>query len=139
MCVPSCRPPATAPTVVVGLLPIIAAVFISFPVIGLALPVLPLQVYQGLGLDTFVVGLIPGGRFAASLVSPLWSGRHADRRGANHAVVTGLLVAIATGVLYFLSLCVVDRCLDAFARGYPAKAEGVDPNDIPLRPTCPGR
>ena len=41
----------------------------AFLVIGLALPVLPLHVHQGLGLGTFVVGLVAGSQFAASLVS----------------------------------------------------------------------
>ena len=47
-------------------------VFIAFLVIGLAMPVLPLHVHQGLGLGTFVVGLVAGSQFAASLVSRVW-------------------------------------------------------------------
>ena len=43
-----------------ALLPIMAAVFIAFIVIGLAIPVLPLHVHQGLGLGTFLVGLVAG-------------------------------------------------------------------------------
>ena len=46
--------------VVATLLPIMAVVLIAFLVIGLALPVLPLHVHQGLGLGTFVVGLVSG-------------------------------------------------------------------------------
>ena len=45
----------TAPRVVAALLPIMAVVLIGFLVIGLALPVLPLHVHQGLGLGTFAV------------------------------------------------------------------------------------
>ena len=41
-----------------ALLPIMAVVFIGFLIIGMALPVLPLHVHQGLGLSTFVVGLV---------------------------------------------------------------------------------
>jgi hypothetical protein len=40
--------------------PIMAAVFIAFLVIGLALPVLPLHVHDGLGLSTFAVDLVAG-------------------------------------------------------------------------------
>ena len=76
-----------------ALLPIVAVVFIAFLVIGLALPVLPLHVHQGLGLGTFVVGLVAGAQFSASLLSRLWAGDYADRRGAKRAVLTGLLVA----------------------------------------------
>src|SRR5205085_9993746 len=96
-------PAATAP-LVTALLPIMAAVFIVYLVIGLALPVLPLHVHQGLGLGTFVVGLVAGAQYAAPLVSRLWSGHYADRRGAKRAVVASLLVAAVAGLLYLLSL-----------------------------------
>ena len=89
---------------IAALLPIMTVVFVAYLVIGLAMPVLPLHVHQGLGLSTFVVGLVAGSQFAASLLSRLWAGHHADSRGAKHAVVTGLLVASAAGLLYLLSL-----------------------------------
>src|SRR3954452_11027741 len=77
-------------------------VLIAFLVIGLALPVLPLHVHQGLGLGTFVVGLVTGSQFAASLISRMWSGHYADSKGAKRAVVVG--TAVAGGLLYLLSL-----------------------------------
>src|SRR5437867_689064 len=86
------------------LLPMMGLVFMAFFVIGLAMPVLPLHVHEGLGLGTFMVGLVAGSQFAASLVSRMWAGRHADSRGAKHAVVTGLAVAAAAGLLYLVSL-----------------------------------
>src|SRR5918995_1242277 len=86
------------------LAPIMAVVLFGFLIIGLALPVLPLHVHQGLGLSTFVVGLITGSQFAASLISRLWSGHYADSRGAKRAVVAGLLMATGAGLLYVLSL-----------------------------------
>src|SRR5437868_8260521 len=86
------------------LLPIMAAVFIAFLVIGAALPVLPLHVHQGLGLGTFLVGLVAGSQFAAAIVSRVWAGRHADASGAKHAVIAGLMISAAAGGLYFLSL-----------------------------------
>ncbi len=94
----------TAQGSVADLLPIMGVVFIAFLVIGLAMPVLPLYVHQGLGLSTFVVGLVAGSQFAASLVSRVWAGRHADTRGAKHAVMAGLLASAAAGLLYLLSL-----------------------------------
>ncbi len=94
----------TAQGSVAALLPIMGVVFIAFLVIGLAMPVLPLHVHQGLGLGTFVVGLVAGSQFAASLISRLWAGRHSDSRGAKHAVVAGLLLAAVAGLLYLLSL-----------------------------------
>ncbi|MDP9840085.1 MFS family permease [Neorhizobium huautlense] len=90
------------------LMPIMAAVFIAFLMIGLALPVLPLHVHDDLGLDGFVVGLVAGGQFAASLVSRVWAGRFADRRGGKLAVIIGLLGAAASGGLYLISLVFVE-------------------------------
>jgi Major Facilitator Superfamily len=81
-----------------------AVVFVAYLVIGLAMPVLPLHVHQALGLSTFVVGLVAGSQFAATLISRVWAGHQADTRGAKHAVVTGLLLAAIAGLLYFLSL-----------------------------------
>ena len=87
-----------------ALLPIMAVVLIAFLIIGFALPVLPLHVHKNLGLSTFVVGIVGGSQFAAAIISRVWSGRCADRRGAKRAVIVGLLTAIAAGVLYLLSL-----------------------------------
>ena len=99
--------PVPARPVLATLLPIMAVVLVGFLVIGLALPVLPLHVHQGLGLGTFAVGLVTGSQFAASLVSRFWSGHYADSRGAKRAVVAGLLAAAASGLLYLLSLAFV--------------------------------
>ena len=89
---------------VLALLPIIAVAFLAYLVIGLAPPVLPLHVHEGLGLSTFVVGLVAGSQFAASLVSRVFAGHHVDSRGPQRAVVTGLLIAAAAGLFYLLSL-----------------------------------
>ena len=104
MSVDSSWPREAARPVVLALLPIIGVVFIAFLVIGLALPVLPLHVHQGLGLGALVVGLVAGAQFATSLLSRLWAGHFADSRGAKRATVTGLLVAAVAGLLYLLSL-----------------------------------
>jgi MFS family permease len=86
------------------LLPIMATVFVAFLVIGIAMPVLPLHVHHRLGLSTFLVGLVAGSQFAAAIISRVWAGRHADRNGAKLAVITGLIIASAAGLLYLLSL-----------------------------------
>ncbi len=81
-----------------------AVVFVGFLIIGMAMPVLPLHVHQRLGLGTFVVGLVAGAQFAASLVSRFWSGRYADARGGKQAMIVGILMAAAAGALYLASL-----------------------------------
>src|SRR4051795_7653453 len=91
------------PSFAASLLPIMGVVFVAFSVIGAAMPVLPLHVHNGLGLGTFVVGLVAGSQFAASLGSRPWAGSFSDTRGAKRGVVVGLLAAAASGLLYLLS------------------------------------
>jgi len=98
---------SVGPSVVVTLLPIVAVACVLFLVTGIALPVLPLHVHQGLGFGTFVVGLVAGAQFGASLLSRFWAGQYADARGAKRATVAGLLLASTAGVLYAVSLALV--------------------------------
>lgn len=84
-----------------------AAVLAGFIVIGAALPVLPLHVNHDLGFGTFVVGLVAGAQFGASVVTRIWSGSHSDRNGGKRSVVLGLIAAAAAGLLYLLSLAYV--------------------------------
>jgi MFS family permease len=84
-----------------------AVVLLSFVVIGIALPVLPLHVHDELGFGPSVVGLVAGGQFIAALVSRFWAGSLSDTRGPKTAVVLGLVAAILGGALYLLSLQVI--------------------------------
>jgi MFS family permease len=89
---------------IAALLPIMAVVAIAFLIIGFLLPVLPLYVHFGLGLSTFVVGLVTGSQFLASLLSRVWAGQFADHRGPKRAVILGLLAAVVSGALYLVSV-----------------------------------
>jgi MFS family permease len=80
-----------------ALLPLMAVVVVAYLVTGVAMPVLPVYVHQGLGLGTFVVGLVAGTQFAATLISRLWAGRYADVHGSERAVLAGLSFAGAAG------------------------------------------
>ncbi len=86
------------------LLPTAAIVFVAFLVIGLGMPVLPLYVHQQLGLGMFIVGLVGGATFAASLLSRFFAGNQTDTRGAKRTIVTGLLMATASGAFYYGSM-----------------------------------
>ena len=92
-----------------ALLPISGAVFAAFLVIGMAMPVLPLHVHEGLGLGTSVVGLVAGSQFAAAILSRVWAGRQSDTRGPKFAMIAGLTIAAASGGLYLLSLTAISR------------------------------
>src|SRR5437660_774774 len=94
---------SVTPRITTTLLPIMGVVFVAFLVIGIAMPVLPLHVHNGLGLGTFVVGLVAGSQFAASLISRPWAGHFSDSRGAQRGVIVGLIAAAAAGLLYLLS------------------------------------
>jgi len=92
------------PSVVATLMPVMTAVLAGFLIIGVALPVLPLHVSSDLGYGPFVVGLVAGAQFAASLFSRVWAGSWSDRRGAKQGVLVGLVAAAVAGVLYLVSL-----------------------------------
>jgi len=87
--------------------PIMASVFLSFLMIGMALPVLPLHVHDVLGFGPFVVGVVAGGQFLASLVSRFWAGRLTDTRGPKRAMVAGLVAGALGGGFYCASLPLV--------------------------------
>ena len=58
-------------------------------------------------MGAFVVGLVAGCQFVASLVSRLWAGRITDTRGPKRAVLLGLSAAVAGGLCYLLSLLLI--------------------------------
>jgi MFS family permease len=103
---PATRP---APSVFIALLPIMTAVFVVFFITGIALPVLPLHVHEGLGHSTFIVGLIVGAQFAASLLSRVFAGSYSDRHGPKRAVLVGLVLSAIAGLLYLASLLFLDN------------------------------
>ena len=103
MSVSACQPRGES-RVFATLLPVMLVVFVLFLLTGSALPILPLYVRQNLGLSTFVVGLVSGSQFAASLSCRIWSGQYSDSRGAKGAVVVGLIAAVGAGILYLVSL-----------------------------------
>ena len=89
---------AESRNIVATLLPILLVVFSAFLVTGLAMPVLPLHVHEGLRLGEFVVGLVAGAQFAAALLTRFWAGQFADLRGAKYAVSSGLMLAAVAGL-----------------------------------------
>lgn len=96
--------PSARSSAIGAFLPILGVVVVGFLVIGLALPVLPLHVSGDLGFGAFIVGLVTGSQFAASLVSRIWAGHFADHSGAKNGVAVGLVAAAAAGLLYVSSL-----------------------------------
>ena len=65
-------------SIAIALLPLMAVVFVAYLVTGVAMPVLPVHVHERLGFGTFMVGLVAGTQFAATLIWRLWVGRYTD-------------------------------------------------------------
>ncbi len=85
-----------------------AAVFTGFFAMGMAFPVLPRHVHDTLGLGTFLVGVVMGAQYVASiLVGRLWAGEVSDGRGPKVAVPLGLVGVCGVGGLYFVSLAFI--------------------------------
>lgn len=97
------------------LLILMLVVLSGFLIIGIALPVLPRYVHQQLGFGTFTVGLVTGAQFAASLATRFPAGRYADQFGGKRAIHLGLLLAIAGGVFYLISLPFAAKPIAAIA------------------------
>ncbi len=89
------------------LAPKMAVVFVGFLIAGMGMPILPIHVSQDLGFGTFVIGLITGSQFCSSLITRLWAGDFADRKGPKKAVIVGLSLAAVAGAFYFASLAVI--------------------------------
>jgi MFS family permease len=88
----------------VRLAQVTGVLLVGYLVIGIPLPVLPLRVHHDLGFGPFMVGVVAGAQFAASLCSRMFAGRFTDTRGPKSAFVVGLLLTAASGLLYLLSL-----------------------------------
>lgn len=95
--------------VLVTLAPKMAVVFVGFLIAGMGITVLPIHVSSDLGFGTFVIGLITGSQFCASLMTRLWAGDFADRKGPKKAVIAGLVFAASAGLMYFASLLFVEQ------------------------------
>src|SRR5437763_2170355 len=73
-----------------------AVVGVAYLVTGIAMPVLPVYVHQGLGLGTFVVGLVAGTQFSAAfMVARVAFGHVPDRVGGVKVALCCMLIEAA--------------------------------------------
>ena len=83
--------------------PLVLIVFLGFLSIGVPLSALSLQVHEVLGFDMVTVGWVIGIQSLATILTRHRAGTLADHRGPRRAVLTGLPLAAASGLLYLAS------------------------------------
>ncbi|WP_416311121.1 MFS transporter [Pseudomonas sp. W03] len=90
-------------SVTLQILATVSFTLILYLSIGLLLPVLPGFVHEGLGYDTVTAGVVISLQYLATLVSRPLAGYLTDTHGAKRAVLYGLGVLGAGGLLVLLS------------------------------------
>lgn len=94
---------STENSIVKGLLPLVAIVFIGFLCIGIPLPALPLHVHGVLGFSVTTVGWVVGIQSLATILTRKFAGTYTDRHGPKRTVLIGLPLASLASVIYMLS------------------------------------
>lgn len=91
------------PSALRGLAPLFAIIFLGFLTIGIPLPALSLQVHDVLGFSATVVGIVVGAQSLVTVISRHRAGSFADMAGPKQAVLRGLPLCVAAGLLLLAS------------------------------------
>jgi hypothetical protein len=92
-------------------IPVMAVVFLSFIIIGMALPSTAAACARRAGIWSTCCRCGGGRPVRAALISRLWAGLLSDSRGAKYAVVLGLSVSVIGGMFYIASLLVLNTAV----------------------------
>lgn len=83
---------------------IFSAVFFEFLIMGIAVGTLPVYVHHHLGFSNFIVGLVIGIQYIATLLTRKHAGRLADFAGGKLSAHRGLIWSAFSGIFCLLAL-----------------------------------
>lgn len=84
--------------------PIIISVFAIYLTIGMTLGTLPGFVKNDLKFDSFLVGLVIGLQFLATLLTRAYAGKLTDTKGPKLSSKSGILLIILSGIIYLTAV-----------------------------------